>query len=199
LARCSGSRISFGATRNYCNRAKPRYFFFAERPVFNVILAAGARREPILIDMFYAGAVDRPMTRADFAACDCEVLLDRAFYAAAGRPQLAGRHASRVRIHGRRPAHRDHFSGGQCRRHPRATVDLARQEHQVRRLAGVGKPKTVRFETGFEVWAYRFIDQAKARKLGKDDPVPETELVVLFDPSGTATKVRVGPDVVFSD
>jgi YD repeat-containing protein len=189
----------FGATRNYCNRAKPRYFFFAERPVFNVILAAGARREPILIDMFYAGAADRPMTRADFAACDCEVLLDRAFYLPLGDRSWPD--DTRVEF--------EYMDDGRLTEitspAANAVATRARQSISLGKstksdvLAGVGKPKAVRFETGFEVWAYRFIDQAKARKLGKADPVPETELVVLFDPSGTATKVRVGPDVVFSD
>jgi len=73
--------------------------------------------------------------------------------------------------------------------------------------AAVGKAKTVRFENGFEVWAYRIIDQAKAKAAAakarsgaeEEGPAPETELVVLFDPSGTATKVRLGPDVVFTD
>ena len=73
--------------------------------------------------------------------------------------------------------------------------------------AAVGKPKAVRFDNGFEVWAYRIIDQAKAKAAAakarsqrmEEPPVPETELVVLFDQAGTATKARLGPDVVFVD
>jgi hypothetical protein len=189
----------FGATRNYCNRAKPRYFFFAERPVFNVFLVAGARREPILIDMFYAGAVDRPMTRADFAACDCEILLDRAFYLPLGDRSWPD--DTRVEPEFMDDGRLTEFIS------PAANTAALRMRESIALgkstkadvQAALGRAKAVRFETGFEVWAYRFIDQAKARKLGKDDPVPETELVVLFDPSGTATKVRVGPDVVFTD
>ena len=41
---------------------------------------------------------------------------------------------------------------------------------------------------------------AKARSTGgPEEQVPETELVVLFDPLGTAIKLRLGPDVVFTD
>src|SRR5262245_20312854 len=186
-------------TRNYCDRAKPRYFFFADRPVFNVFLVAGARRVTTLIDMFYAGAIDRAMTQADFAACDCEVLLDRAFFLPLGDRSWPD--DTRVEF--------EYMDDGRLTEvaSPAANPVAVRARSSIALgkstkadvASAVGKPKAVRFETGFEVWAYRFIDQEKVRKLGKDEPVPESELVVLFDPSGIATKVRLGPDVVFAD
>jgi hypothetical protein len=197
----------FGATRNYCNRAKPRYFFFAERPVFNVTLVAGARRETTQIDMFYAGAVDRAMTRADFAACDCEVLLDRAFFLPLG--DRGWPDDTRVEV--------EYMDDGKVTEvvSPAANTAAIRKRESIALgkstradvQAALGRPKLVRFETGFEVWAYRIEDPAKVKAAVEkarstrepEDPVPETEIVVLFDPSGTATKLRIGPDVVFKD
>ena len=196
-----------GATRNYCNRAKPRYFFFAERPVFAVTLVSGARREPVLIDMLYAGALDRPLTERELATCDCEVLLDRAFYLPLGDRSWPD--DTRVEL--------EYMDDGRLTETTSPAANpaaiRARESISIGKStkadvhAAVGKAKTVRFENGFEVWAYRIIDQAKAKAAAakarsgaeEEGPAPETELVVLFDPSGTATKVRLGPDVVFTD
>jgi hypothetical protein len=195
----------FGATRNYCNRAKPRYFFFAERPVFGVTLVSGARREPLLIDMLYAGSLDRPMTGRELATCDCEVLLDRAFYLPLGDRSWPD--DTRVEFEymddGRRTEQTSPAANPAAIR-ARESISIGKSM-KADVQAAVGKPKAVRFDNGFEVWAYRIIDQDKARAAAKarpksaEEPVPETELVVLFDPSGTATKVRLGPDVVFTD
>ena len=188
-----------GRTRNYCNRAKPRYFFFAEQPVFGVALVSGARRETMLVDMMYGGSLDHAMTRNELATCDCEVLVDRAFYLPLGdrswpddaRVEFEYMDDGRLTEASSSAANpvalraRDSIALGKSTR-----ADVA---------AALGKAKTVRFDTGFEVWAYRFVDPAKARKLGKDEPVPESELVVLFDRSGVAAKVRVGPDVAFTE
>ncbi len=189
----------FGRTRNYCSRAKPRYFFFAQRPVFGVTLVSGERRETMLIDMMYAGSLDRVMTKAELDTCDCEVLVDKAFYLPLGdrtwpddaRVEFEFMDDSRL-TEATSPA------ANSVAVRARNSISLGKST-KADVAAAVGKAKSVRFETGFEVWAYRFIDQEKARKLGEDEPVPETELVVLFDPRGVATKVRVGPDVVFTD
>lgn len=188
-----------GRTRNYCSRAKPRYFFFAESPVFGVTLVDGARRESMLIDMMYAGSLDHAMTKNDLSTCDCEVLVDKAYFLPLGDGSWPD--DARVEF--------EYMDDGRFTEvmSPAANPVALRARDSIVLgkstkadvLATVGKAKTVRFETGFEVWAYRFIDQVKARRLGKDEPVPESELVVLFDRSGTATKVRVGPDVVFKD
>jgi len=197
----------FGATRNYCNRAKPRYFFFAERPVFRVTLVTDGRREPVLIDMLYSGALDRPMTQRELATCDCEVLLDRAFYLPLGDPSWPD--DTRVEF--------EYMDDGRLTEvtSPAANSAAIRAREAISIgkstradvQAAVGKAKAVRFDNGFEVWAYRIIDQAKAMAAAakarsqrtEEPPVPETELVVLFDPSGIATKVRLGPDVVFTE
>ena len=67
-------------TPDYCHRKEQHYLFFTERPVFNVELVAGARREPVAIDRLYASALTDPGLAGDLPACDCEVLLDRTYY-----------------------------------------------------------------------------------------------------------------------
>ena len=49
--------------------------------------------------------------------------------------------------------------------------------------AALGEAIVVDFQSGYEVWVYRERLREKARP-------PATELVLLFDPSGTLTKAR---------
>lgn len=61
-----------------CNSPNGNYLFFAERPIFAVRLRAGERVETLPFNMLYAGG---EQTRADLEYCDCQVMLDRTFYA----------------------------------------------------------------------------------------------------------------------
>ena len=65
-------------TDKVCNSADGNYLFFADRPVFSVILRAGARTEVLPFKMLYAGG---EQSRETLPFCDCQVLLDRSFYA----------------------------------------------------------------------------------------------------------------------
>lgn len=61
-----------------CNSPNGNYLFFAERPLFGVRLRAGTRVEDLPFAMLYAGGEQTPeMLRF----CDCQVLLDRTYYA----------------------------------------------------------------------------------------------------------------------
>jgi len=61
-----------------CNSPDGNYLFFAERPLFSVTLRAGDRVEVLPFKMLYAGGEQTPeMLRY----CDCQVLLDRTYYA----------------------------------------------------------------------------------------------------------------------
>jgi hypothetical protein len=70
--------------RHYCEQRAPRYFFFAERPLWSVTLVHGNRREVVPVDRMYAGASRGPMTADDWRYCDCAVLLDRTYFAPLG-------------------------------------------------------------------------------------------------------------------
>ena len=53
-------------------------------------------------------------------------------------------------------------------------------------VASLGPAIVVSFDSGFEVWVYRWRGSDTTTRAA-------TELVVLFDPSGLATKARVRP------
>jgi hypothetical protein len=78
--RCRWMEALFREGPDYCHRAEPRYLFFADRPLFSVTLVAGARREVLSVDRLYAGASRDPEWKDDLPYCDCEVLLDRAYF-----------------------------------------------------------------------------------------------------------------------
>lgn len=61
-----------------CTSPNGNYLFFAERPIFSVRLRAGARVEELPFKMLYHGGEKTP---ADLPYCDCQVLLDRTYFA----------------------------------------------------------------------------------------------------------------------
>jgi hypothetical protein len=65
-------------TDQVCSNADGNYLFFADRPLFSVTLQHGARSEVLPFKMLYAGG---DQTRASLPFCDCQVLLDRSYYA----------------------------------------------------------------------------------------------------------------------
>jgi hypothetical protein len=52
--------------------------------------------------------------------------------------------------------------------------------------AALGPATVIRFDSGYEVWVYRW-------KGAQPTPRAATELVVLFEPSGVARKARIRP------
>jgi hypothetical protein len=65
-------------TDKICSTADGNYLFFAERPLFSVTLRSGARSEVLPFKMLYAGG---EQTAESLPFCDCQVLLDRSYYA----------------------------------------------------------------------------------------------------------------------
>jgi hypothetical protein len=61
-----------------CDSPNGNFLFFTERPLFSVTLQAGKRREVLPFRMLYAGG---EQTSATLPFCDCQVLLDRTYYA----------------------------------------------------------------------------------------------------------------------
>ena len=66
-------------TPAYCDKPAPLYLFFADRPLFSVVLVSGERREILAIDKLYANASDDTGLRDNLPYCDCEVLVDRTY------------------------------------------------------------------------------------------------------------------------
>lgn len=64
----------------YCYRENNQYLFFAERPLWNVTLSHGERRETVSVDRLYGAAARDPEWRKSLPYCDCEVLMDRAYF-----------------------------------------------------------------------------------------------------------------------
>lgn len=58
--------------------------------------------------------------------------------------------------------------------------------------AALGTAIVIPFDSGFEVWVYRWPGLDRTTRSA-------TELVVLFDPSGVATKARVRPGYAARD
>lgn len=61
-----------------CDSADGNFLFFTERPLFSVTLRAGERTEVLPFKLLYAGGDQTPDT---LPFCDCQVLLDRTYYA----------------------------------------------------------------------------------------------------------------------
>ncbi|SFD69309.1 hypothetical protein SAMN05216204_13345 [Massilia yuzhufengensis] len=61
-----------------CGGPDGNYLFFADRPIFGVRLRAGDRVETLPFHMLYAGG---EQSKTDLQYCDCQVMLDRTFYA----------------------------------------------------------------------------------------------------------------------
>lgn len=64
----------------FCNSSDGLYYFFSDRPLFSVTMAAGARREILSVDALYAGVIHDPLSEIDLSYCDCQVLLDRTYF-----------------------------------------------------------------------------------------------------------------------
>ena len=58
--------------------------------------------------------------------------------------------------------------------------------------AALGKAIVIRFDSGYEVWVYRWAGADRTTRAA-------TELVILFEPSGLATKVRLRPGYAAPD
>ena len=66
------------STDKVCSEPDGNYLFFTDRPLFGVTLVHGERRLALPFRMLYAGGEQTP---ASLPYCDCQVLLDRTYYA----------------------------------------------------------------------------------------------------------------------
>jgi hypothetical protein len=187
------------ADRGYCEQREPHYLFFAERPLWSVTLVHGTRREVLPVDQLYAGISRDPMGRSDFEHCDCEVLVDRTYYAPLGDASWPDETLLEFE-------YMEDGLEGATRSNPTAPQGLTDsvaigKSTKSDVLATLEETLVIRFHTGYEVWVYGLPDGQSARE-GRVQPtrrgVPDSrkaersgELVILFAPSGVVAKTRV--------
>jgi hypothetical protein len=156
----------------YCAEPEPRYLFFADRPVWAVTLVSGSRRETLSVDRLYAGASRDPGWKADLKYCDCEVLADRTYFMPLGDPTWPD--DTRVEFE---------YMDASAEATGDSIVTGERGKEQVR--AALGQATEIAFYSGgYEVWVYR-------RPLKEKEPLPRSELVLLFDRDGLLAKTRI--------
>lgn len=66
------------STDKVCSEPDGNYLFFTDQPLLGVTLVHGGRRVHLPFKMLYAGGEQTP---ASLPYCDCQVLLDRSYYA----------------------------------------------------------------------------------------------------------------------
>jgi hypothetical protein len=83
---------------------------------------------------------------------------------------------------------------------PAKAADAIRGSTKAEVDAAFGPAAIVRFDSGYEVWVYRFVeavprkrsDKARSAPAAEADAAP-SELVLLFNPAGVVAKVRIRP------
>ncbi len=154
-------------SRQYCGGGKQRYLFFAERSLFSVTLKSGHRRETLPIEKLYAATING--RRDELKHCDCEALLDRAYVLPLGDKSWPN--DTMVEL--------EYVDAPASTTAADAANDaLLAGESKAQVRTAYGSAASIRFDTGFEVWSYRY---------GK------TEFSVLFAPSGRVAKTRLRP------
>jgi hypothetical protein len=149
-----------------CSSPDGNYLLFAERPLFSVTLHDGARTATLPLAALYAGGTQTPST---LPFCDCQVLLDRSYYAPiwdrswSDDTLLSFEYMDEPPGPGNVGIAEDHRSVGQMRTRlgPAAQV--------------------IGFDSGYQVWRYRY----PAARQGY------AEFVILFGPDGLARKARL--------
>jgi hypothetical protein len=101
-------------------------------------LVSGNRTQVLSVDLLYGGAGRDPDWKEDLPYCDCEVLMDRAYFLPLGDASWPD--DTRVQF--------EFMDGAQD------LLDLAgATKAQVR--AGLGEAVPIDFASGYEVWVYR--------------------------------------------
>lgn len=154
---------------NICGGADGNYLFFAERPVFGVTLHHGGRSTALPFDSMYAGGTQ---TAATLPFCDCQVLLDRSYYAPIWDQRWPD----------------DTLLAFDYMDAPAGATALAPGYTQMAAMrTQLGEPSaSVRFDDGRQVWRYRYPANAPA------GATPAwAEFVILFGADGVARRARL--------
>ena len=157
--------------RAFCGRAEVPYLFFAERPLFAVTLHAGERRQTLSVGNLYAGIAHGRTPEEERRYCDCQALLDRAYTLPLGERSWPDDTLVELEYMPDAAPADDAY---------RTFVGATRA--QVR--AAFGEATVLRFEGGYELWAYDFVPPQRPR-------LAHDELVLLFARSDVVRATRL--------
>lgn len=157
----------FTSPDRVCNSPEGNYLFFAERPVFAITLRDGNRSAILPLRALYAGGTQTPAT---LPYCDCQVLLDRSYYAPIWDRSWSDDTLLTFEDMDSPPGPED-----------TALADDYRSAAQLR--ARLGPAQITSFDTGYQVWRYTY---PPAR-----DGQPPAEFTILLGPDGIVRKARL--------
>ncbi|MBV6321478.1 hypothetical protein [Duganella violaceipulchra] len=129
-----------------------------------------ARSEALPFDLLYAGGTQTPAT---LPFCDCQVLLDRSFYAPLWDHGWSDDTLLELSYQDDPPGAADI-----------AVADDHRSTQQMQ--AALGPASVIRFDSGYQVWRYRYPSLRPA----KDGEAHYADFVILFGPDRMARKAR---------
>ncbi len=152
-----------------CTDPDGRYLFFTERPVFAVTLQADGRSMQAPLRAVYASGTQTP---ADLRYCDCQVLLERSYYAPVWDSSWPDDTLLSFE-------YMDDPAPPDAPAAPGIAAGQTRD--QVR--AALGEGTAVPFRDGREAWLYPRADDSR----GQGKP----EYLVLFDADGRVIKSRM--------
>src|SRR5438105_5075119 len=155
--------LFFGAVQSpagYCNEREVRYLFFAEQPIFGVALYYAKRRQEMTAARLYAGVLRGQTPQSERRYCDCQALLDRAYTLPLGDASWPD--DTLIELEPMAPSANDD--------------DPLRGYTKAEARGALGEAKVLRFDSGYEVWAYEW---------------SASDFIVLFAPDGRAAKSRL--------
>jgi len=145
---------------SYCSEREVRYLFFAEQPLFAVALHYGERRQVMAAARLYAGVLRGQTPQSERRYCDCRALLDRAYTLPLGDASWPD--DTLVELEPMAATANDE--------------DPLRGYTKVEARGALGEAKVMRFDSGYEIWAYDWAG---------------SDFMVLFALDGRAAKSRL--------
>ena len=150
-------------------------------------------------EVHYLFFSERPLFGVALVSCDCQVLLDRTFFLPLGDrswpddTRIEFEYMDDENAHQRAAAIPAQDAGDAITIGNSTKADV---------VAALGKAAVISFDSGFEVWVYRYAGDTPAKagaverneRAGSGNATPGlSEFVLLFAPSGIVAKTRIRP------
>ena len=158
-----------------CSDPEGNYLLFADRPLFSVSLHDGARSATLPFSLLYAGGTQ---TAATLPYCDCQVLLDRSYYAPLWDRSWSDDTLLEFEYMDDAPSAAD--------------IGIAADHRSTQQMqAALGLATAVRFDSGYQAWRYFYPADGAHAATSADGKQAYAEFVILFGPDGLARKARL--------